>query len=109
MARSPKLKPGEKSLTDRFGGDMERRSRYYSWLASNRYLRRVIAARIEASGISRAEVARQMGFDRSKISQYLNNNVKGVRGMSDLQILKVCEYIGIEFSLNITKLEKGKL
>lgn len=99
-----RLKPGEKSLTDRFGGDYERKSRLYSWLSSNRYLRRVIVARIEASGYSRAEVSRGIKVDRSNLTNYLNSSKKNPRSLSDLHILKLCEFIGIEFSLEITKI-----
>lgn len=89
-------------VEDRFGDHNERKSGYYSWLYHNDHLRRCILASMKAGKLSYRVLAKATRTPLSNLNIYVNKPFqKDRKGLSDFQILKVADFLKIEFSLKI--------
>ena len=82
--------------------DSKGRSPYYSLLFSDFYLREVIETVLKNKGITKKSLARRLNIDYHALVRYLRAYLnKNVGRLSDKDILRVAEYLGLEVSIDI--------
>ena len=71
----------------------------YCILRYNESLRTAVKFRIKSSGKTLTSIANELDIDRTRLQKYING--KGEKIITQWQLLKVCEYLNIEVSINI--------
>lgn len=72
----------------------------YSFLYDSNHLRRVVRGMMDKEGITVKGLAKDAGIYRPNLSAYLNKT--GEKKISDFQIIKVCDLLGIKVELLIS-------
>jgi transcriptional regulator with XRE-family HTH domain len=73
---------------------------YWSFLASDDRIKGLIEYELQSRGWTRAKLAEEMGFHKSRLSCYFNNKP---RGLTDIQIVYMLEQLGWELTVKATK------
>jgi len=75
---------------------------YWSFLASDDKIKGLIKHEMKQRGLTQAELAREFGYYSSRLSNYFNNKP---RGLTDIQIVYLLEYLGWNVEVKVTSNE----
>jgi hypothetical protein len=74
----------------------------YCILRDDERLKDLIKYKIESAGLTRGAVAKGSGISPWVLSHYLNHrHYENTSKMSQIKLLRVCGFLGIEVSLNL--------
>ena len=74
-------------------------TKYWCFIRSSFKLRSAIKLRMNELGVGTNELARRAEVPKSKVSRYLNNKDAS---LSQAQLIKVAEVLGLRVTLNVT-------